>query len=124
MCLEAMLGISLYSYFCLKLAKTLCLSYYFLCFLFNKIREQEGGTGSAWKPGVNKCKNNKIKKFFPPQFGLGLRTFKMSCGFEFCWPRSSQEQQKPAQSRGLSCYTSSSLTHSPASAQVPLFSTW
>jgi hypothetical protein len=24
-----------------------CLSYYLLCFLFNKIGEQEGGTGSA-----------------------------------------------------------------------------
>jgi hypothetical protein len=28
----------------------LCLSYYLLCLLFNKIRE-EGGTGSAWKWG-------------------------------------------------------------------------
>jgi hypothetical protein len=46
-CMEAMLGISLYSYLYLKLAKTLCLSYYLLCFLFNKIRKQEGGTGSA-----------------------------------------------------------------------------
>jgi hypothetical protein len=43
------------------------------CFLFNKIREQEGGTGSArkqWGRGevartmhthVSKCKNNKMK---------------------------------------------------------------
>jgi hypothetical protein len=46
-CMEATLGISLYSYLYLKLAKTLCLSYYFLCSLFNKIAEQEGGTGSA-----------------------------------------------------------------------------
>jgi hypothetical protein len=45
-CMEAILGISLYSYLYLKLAKTLCLSYYLLCFLFNKIGE-EGGTGSA-----------------------------------------------------------------------------
>jgi hypothetical protein len=45
--MEAMLGISLYSYLYLKLAKMICLSYYLLCFLFNKIREQEGGTGSA-----------------------------------------------------------------------------
>jgi hypothetical protein len=45
--MEAMLGISLDSYLYLKLAKTLYLSYYLLCFLFNKIREQEGGTGSA-----------------------------------------------------------------------------
>jgi hypothetical protein len=39
-----------------------------LCFLFNKIGEQESGTGSAWKLGgqiiythVSKCKNDKIK---------------------------------------------------------------
>jgi hypothetical protein len=47
-CMEAMLGISLYSYLHLKLAKTLCLSYYLLCYLFNNIRE-EGKTGSAWR---------------------------------------------------------------------------
>jgi hypothetical protein len=35
-----MLGISLYSYLYLKLAKMQCLSYYLLCFLFNKIGEQ------------------------------------------------------------------------------------
>jgi hypothetical protein len=51
MCIEAMLGISLYSYPCLKLAKTLCLSYYCLYLFFNKIGE-EGRTGSAWKRGV------------------------------------------------------------------------
>jgi hypothetical protein len=45
-CTEAMLGIALYSYLYSKLAKTLCLSYSLLCFLFNKIRE-EGKTGSA-----------------------------------------------------------------------------
>jgi hypothetical protein len=33
----------------LHLAKVLCLSYYLLCFLFNKIRAQEDGTGSAQK---------------------------------------------------------------------------
>jgi hypothetical protein len=68
-CMEAMLGISLYSCLYLKLAKTLCL-YYLLCFLFNKIQEQEGGTRSATKHGgrqtmytqVSKCKNDKIKK--------------------------------------------------------------
>jgi hypothetical protein len=43
-------GISLYSYPYLKLAKTLCFSYYCLCLLFNKIGE-EGRTGSAWKQG-------------------------------------------------------------------------
>jgi hypothetical protein len=46
--MEAKLGISLYSYLYLKLAKMLCLSYYFLYFLFNKIGE-EGRTGSTWK---------------------------------------------------------------------------
>jgi hypothetical protein len=50
-CMEAMLGISLYSCLYLKLAKMLCVSYYFLYFLFNKIREQEGRTGSTWKLG-------------------------------------------------------------------------
>jgi uncharacterized membrane protein len=38
--MEAMLGISLFSYLFLKLAKMLCLSYYLLCFLFNKIRKR------------------------------------------------------------------------------------
>jgi hypothetical protein len=47
--MEAMPGISLYCYLYLKLPKTLCISYYFSCFLFNKIGEKEGGTGSAWK---------------------------------------------------------------------------
>jgi hypothetical protein len=42
---------SLYSYLYLKLTKTQCLSYYLLCFFFNKIRKKEGGTGSAWKCG-------------------------------------------------------------------------
>jgi hypothetical protein len=71
--MKATLRISLYNYFYLKLAKTLCLSYYLLCFLFNKIREQESRIGSAWKGGwgegggrwlkhVSKCKNYKIKK--------------------------------------------------------------
>jgi hypothetical protein len=72
-CMEAMVRISLYSYLYLKLAKMLCFSYYLLCFLFNKIGEQEGRTGFAQKQGgvgevaqtmythVNKCKNYKIK---------------------------------------------------------------
>jgi hypothetical protein len=71
--MEAMLGISLCSYLYFKLAKMLCLSYYLLCFLFNKIREQEVGTGSAQKQRcvcgmaqtmytpVSKCKNDKEK---------------------------------------------------------------
>jgi hypothetical protein len=68
--MDEMLGISLHSLLYLKLGKILCLSYYLLCFLFNKIREQEGGTRSAqnWELGgevaqtmythVNKCKND------------------------------------------------------------------
>jgi hypothetical protein len=50
-CMEAMLGISLYSYLYLKQEKMLCLSYYLLCFLFNKIGEEDGGICSAWKRG-------------------------------------------------------------------------
>jgi hypothetical protein len=74
MFMEATLGISLYSYLCLKVAKMLCLSFYCLCFLFTKIGEQEGGTGSAQKGGdgvvaqvtythVRKWKTDKIKKY-------------------------------------------------------------
>jgi hypothetical protein len=48
MCMEAMLGISLYSYLYLKRAITLCFSFSLLCLLFNKTGE-EGQTGSAWK---------------------------------------------------------------------------
>jgi hypothetical protein len=54
--MKAMLGISLYSYLYPKLAKTLRLSYYLLCFLFNKVREQERGTGSV--PGEGGGPNN------------------------------------------------------------------
>jgi hypothetical protein len=48
-----MLGISLYSYLYLKLVKTLCLYYYLLCFLFNKIEEEveqvlPGSRGWGW----------------------------------------------------------------------------
>jgi hypothetical protein len=54
MYMEAMLGISLYSYLYLKLAKMLCFSYYLLCFLFNKIGDK-GRTGSACEArGVEK----------------------------------------------------------------------
>jgi hypothetical protein len=53
---------------------------YLFCFLFTKVGEKEGRTGSAWKRGglggekqgrevaqtmythMNKCKNNKIKQ--------------------------------------------------------------
>jgi hypothetical protein len=50
---EAMLGISLYSYLYLKLAKPLYLSYYRLCFLFNKIGKQESITGDERGGGTN-----------------------------------------------------------------------
>jgi hypothetical protein len=49
MCMEAMLRISLYSYLYLNLVKILCLSYYLLFVLFNKIGEEKGRTGSSWK---------------------------------------------------------------------------
>jgi hypothetical protein len=49
MCMETVLGISLYSYLYVKVAKMLCLSYNLLCFLFNKIGEEEGRIGSDWK---------------------------------------------------------------------------
>jgi hypothetical protein len=47
MCMEATQGISLCSYLYLKLAKMPCFSYFHLCVFFNKVGEQEGGTGSA-----------------------------------------------------------------------------
>jgi hypothetical protein len=73
MCMEAMLEISLYSYLYFKLAKTLCLSYYSLCFLFNKIgykssQQDMSGRGSVrgevaqrMYTRVSKYKNDKIK---------------------------------------------------------------
>jgi hypothetical protein len=51
-CMKAMLGIHLYSYLYPKLAKTVCLSYYLLCFLLKKIGDEDGGTVSAGKRGV------------------------------------------------------------------------
>jgi hypothetical protein len=41
---------NLYTYPYLKLAKMLYISYYLLCFIFNKIGEEDR-TGSAWKRG-------------------------------------------------------------------------
>jgi hypothetical protein len=60
--MEAMLGISLYSYPYFKLAKMLCLSYYcYVCLLFNKIVKEGrtgfpgsvdgGGKGKGWWTG-------------------------------------------------------------------------
>jgi hypothetical protein len=51
MCMEVTLGISLYGFLYLKLAKRWCFSYYPLCFVFNKTGEQEGRTGSTWNWG-------------------------------------------------------------------------
>jgi hypothetical protein len=48
-CLEPILGISLYRYLYLKLAEMLFLSYYLLCFFFNKIGEEEGRISFSWK---------------------------------------------------------------------------
>jgi hypothetical protein len=72
--MEATLGISLYSYLYLKLEKTLCLSYYLLCFFFNKIRDQEveqvlpgkggGGGVQTMYTHVSKCMLKKRKKNF------------------------------------------------------------
>jgi hypothetical protein len=53
-------GISLYSYLYLKLAKMLCLPYCLFCFLFNKIREQDSGTGSAQKLGPGASDPNNV----------------------------------------------------------------
>jgi hypothetical protein len=50
-CTEATQRISLYSYPYIKIAKMPHFSYYLLCLFFNKIREQEGRTGSAWRCG-------------------------------------------------------------------------
>jgi hypothetical protein len=78
--MEIMFGISLYTYLYPKLTKTICLSYYLLCFLFNKINKirEESKTGSSWKQRVgvgwvgwevaqtkytciSKCENDKIE---------------------------------------------------------------
>jgi hypothetical protein len=53
-CMEGMQGISLDSCLYLKLVKTICLSYYRLCFHFNKTGEQEVGTNSAQTRGGGK----------------------------------------------------------------------
>jgi hypothetical protein len=56
--METTQGISLYSYFYLKLAKTPCF-YNLLCFFFYKIGEQEGRTGSAHRQREQgSCTNN------------------------------------------------------------------
>jgi hypothetical protein len=71
--MEAMLGISLYSYLYLNLAKMICFSYYLLYFLFNKIREQVPRSRMAGEVAqttmythVRKCKNDKVKEVKKP----------------------------------------------------------
>jgi hypothetical protein len=69
--MEAKLGISLYSYFYLKIAKPLCFSYYLLCFSSTKLEnivQKWWGLGSGGKVAqimcthINKCQKDKIKK--------------------------------------------------------------
>jgi hypothetical protein len=62
-CMEAMLGLFLYSYLYPKLAKPLRLSYYIFCFLSNKIGEKrakqvqlEAGDGRGRWHKVYTCK--------------------------------------------------------------------
>jgi hypothetical protein len=47
--MEAIVGISLYRYPYLKLAKTFCLSYYCLCLLFNKVLPGSKGGRGEWE---------------------------------------------------------------------------
>jgi hypothetical protein len=72
MCMEAMLGISLYSYLYLQRAKMVCLPYYFLFSLQQKSEnkrqnrfcpeaERRGAVARTMYTHVSKCKNNKIK---------------------------------------------------------------
>jgi hypothetical protein len=77
MCIEAILGISLYIYLYIKLAKTLFLFYYLFCFSLQQNWRTSGRNrfcpeaGGKWGEGevaqtmythVSKCKNDKIKK--------------------------------------------------------------
>jgi hypothetical protein len=86
-CIVTTLGLSLYNYLYLKLAKTLCFSYYLLSFLFNKFGDQEVRTHSAWKwwrvvqimyTHVGKCKNDKTKN---KKVKLEKKDLKGSCSF-------------------------------------------
>jgi hypothetical protein len=108
MCMEAMLGISLHSYPYLKLAKTLCLSYSLLYFLFNKIGEQEGGTGSAWEDwGMGRdwgSGPSNVYTLFSEIFLYALGLFH-SCG------------QIPGERRSLGDPVSTSFSHSLSPSQ-------
>jgi hypothetical protein len=52
MCMEAMVGISLYSYLYLKLAKMICLSYYLLYFLFTRENQRRRDKWWWWGCGL------------------------------------------------------------------------
>jgi hypothetical protein len=98
MYMEATLGISLYSYLYLKLAKTLHLSYYLLCFSLQQnwrtrgqnrfcLEAGEGGKGvveGEVAQTMNKCKNNK-KKIYGAQRNIynidGFTVFKLAINY-------------------------------------------
>jgi hypothetical protein len=79
MCLEAMIGISLYSYFYIKLEKK-CYVFLIISYILSSIKSEKkraeqvlpGSRGGEWVVGevaeimyihVSKCKNDKIKFF-------------------------------------------------------------
>jgi hypothetical protein len=90
-CMETTQGLSLYSYLYLELWKYHVFLIIFYVFFFYKIREQEGGTGSAWRWGVgevvqiicthvSKCKNDTCWEYSGNQ-GRGMK--ESSQGGEF-----------------------------------------
>jgi hypothetical protein len=56
-CMEAMLGISLYSYLYLKLAKTICLV---ISYVFSSTKFEKKRRGSAWKQGRGAGGTNNV----------------------------------------------------------------
>jgi hypothetical protein len=71
--MEAMLGISLYNYLCLKLAKMLV--FLIVSYVFSPTKSEQVPPGKRWErceegegspynvyTHINKCKNDKIKK--------------------------------------------------------------
>jgi hypothetical protein len=64
-CMEAMLGISLYSYLYLKLAETLCLPYYLYVFSLTKsvkrrVEQIQPGTGDGWRGKMGGCGDGEV----------------------------------------------------------------
>jgi hypothetical protein len=70
--MEATLGISLYSYLYLQLANMLCLSFKFLCLLFNKIGKQKDRTGSAWKPRGVEGRQGRGERWHKPHVHIRI----------------------------------------------------